>query len=120
MDKLQAYNQFWNSFTYKAYNEVSTPSDAILPYITYEGAEDDFGSPVALTASLWDRSASWTNLVAKKKEIESTIGRGGKMVLYDGGAFWIRKGSPWAQRMGDDSDPSVKRIVMNLIVEFID
>lgn len=120
MDKLQAYNNFWNSFGCNAYNEASTPEDAAMPYITYEGAEDEFGHSLALTASLWNRSSSWVTLVELKKQIEAAISRGGAMIQYDGGAFWIRKGSPWAQRMDDESDDSVKRIVMNLIVEFID
>ena len=120
MDKLQAYNQFWNGFSWKAYEENSVKSGESLPYITYESADDDFGHALALTASLWDRSSAWTNLIAKKKEIEAYLGRGGMLVAYDGGAFWIRKGDPWAQRGKDESDDSVKRIILNLIVEFMD
>lgn len=129
MDKLQAYNTFWNGFIepmigaddkWKAYEEASVPSNAVLPYITYESASDDFGSSLALTASLWDRSSAWTTVIAKLKQVETEISRGGKMVAYDGGAFWIRKAQPWAQRMTDETDSSVKRIVLNLVVEFID
>ena len=120
MDKLQAYNSFWNSFGVKAYDETSVPYSTQMPYITYEMAEDSFGNDVALTANVWDRSSSWVTSVNKVKQIEQEIGRGGKLVKYDEGAFWIRKATPWARRMQDDSDDSVRRILMNIQVEFID
>ena len=120
MDKLQAYNAFWNSFSLRAYDGTSVPDGAIMPYITYEAAEDGFGSPVALTASIWYRSSSWTDAVSKLKEIEQEIGMGGKIIPYQNGVMWIKKANPWAQRLGEENDDSVRRIVMNLEVEFID
>lgn len=120
MDKLQAYNSFWNSFALTAYNEASVPSDAVMPYITYECMADGFDRSVALTASVWYRSTSWAEPVAKTKEIEQAITRGGVLVTYDGGAFWIRKASPWMIQMSDDLDDSVRRTILNVEVEFID
>lgn len=120
MDKLQAYNSFWNSFGLKAYDETSVPDGAQIPYITYECAEDDFDNTLALTASVWYRSASWVETVNKTKQIENEIGRGGKLIPYTGGAVWIRKATPWAQRLGDESDDSIRRMILNLEVEFID
>lgn len=120
MDKLQAYNAFWNSFGLRAYEATSVPDGAIMPYITYESAEDDFNHQLALTASIWYRSASWSECVAKLKEIENEIARSGKIIPYSTGVMWIQKGIPWATRMGDENDDSVRRIVLNLIVEFVD
>lgn len=120
MDKLQAYNNFWNSFTLKAYDATSVPDGTTMPYITYECAEDDFDNTLALTASVWYRSTSWTDSVNKVKEITASIGKGGKMVKYDNGAFWVKKGTPWAQRLPDENDDSVRRIVLNIELEFID
>lgn len=120
MDKLQAYTNFWNGFALKAYDETSVPDDATMPYITFETMEDDFDHTLALTASIWYRSTSWVESVAKANEIRYAIGRGGKIVPYEGGAFWIRKGQPWAQRMSEDNDDSVRRTILNLEVEFID
>lgn len=120
MDKLQAYNSFWNSFSLKAYEENSVPDGVTMPYITYESAFDRFDYNVALTASVWYRSSSWAEAVAKTKEIGDYITRGGRMVKYDGGAFWIRTANPWAQRMPHESDDSVRRMVLNLQVEFMD
>ena len=42
------------------------------------------------------------------------------MVAYDGGAFWIKKASPWAQRMAEASDDTIRRIFLNASIEFID
>ena len=51
-------------------------------------------------------------------EIEAQIGRGGITLSLDNCAVWIKKGSPFAQRMGD-SDDMVRRIYMNIEAEFL-
>lgn len=119
MDKIQAFNSFWNRFL-KAYDENSVPDNAQLPYITYEIASDDFNNTLPLSASIWYRSTSWEDAVSKEKEIASYIGRGGKMITYDEGALWIRKGSPWAQRLKDDADDMIRRIILNIQAEYLD
>ena len=120
MNKIQAYFNFWSSFGLAVYDETSVPDTAVLPYITVEASSDVYGAELALTASLWYRSTSWTDVTLKEMQISEAIGRGGKMVTYDGGAFWIRRGTPWAQRMSEASDDSVRRIVLNVLLEFID
>lgn len=118
MNKVQALNTFWNSFSLNAYDASTVPDDLALPYITYSVAEDDFNYSVSLTASIWYRSKRWDEITAKLEEIADTIGRGGVMVPYDGGAIWIKKGSPFAQRVTDEDD-SIRRIYMNIEAEFI-
>ena len=120
MDKGQAYKSFWNSFGLKAYDETSVPDNEPMPYITFEMIEDDFGHSVGLTASIFYRSSSWIDVVAKSKEIEAVIGRGGVVKPFDGGAMWIKKANPWARRSTDENDDSVRRIILNIEVEFID
>lgn len=120
MNKIQALHSFWNGFSLKAYDEYSVPDDANLPYITYEVSSDDFGNAIAQTASLWYRSSSWSEVTAKEQEIANYITKGGRIVRYDGGSFWIQKASPWAQRMDDPSDDMIRRIILNVTVEFLD
>lgn len=120
MDKLQALHRFWSGFGWKAYDETSVPDEAVLPYVTYEAAVSEFDREIAVTASLWFRSTGWTEITAKEKEIGETISRGGRIVPYDGGAFLIRKGQPWAQRMGSSGDDDVRRIVLNCEIEYLD
>lgn len=120
MDKLQAYNQFWNSFGIPAYDESTVPDDAKPPYITYSAASDSFGNGLFLTASIWYRDTSWAGATRKEREISEFVGRGGVNVAYDNGAFWLSKGSPWAQRMADPEDDMIRRIVLQINVEFFD
>lgn len=120
MNKEQAYQSFWESFGIPAYDETSVPDDAELPYITYESATDDLGHTLGLTTSIWYRSTSWKEITAKKDEIESAISRGGVQVPYDGASFWIAKANPWCQRMADESSDMIRRLVLNVQVEFLE
>lgn len=120
MNKIQALHKFWSDFGLKAYDENSVPDDAKLPYITYEVTYDDFGNALAQSASLWYRSSSWESITEKEQEIADFITRGGRMIAYDGGAMWIQKSTPWATRIGDPNDEMVKRIILNISIEFLD
>lgn len=117
MDKYQALNSFWNSFL-KAYDENSVPDGAVMPYMTYEVATDSFGEEVAITNSLWYNSTSWENISKKADEISQALGLGGSLVQYEGGGMWIKRGTPFAQRLKTDKD-TIKQIVLNFSIEFI-
>lgn len=119
MNKIQALHSFWNSFGLKAYDETDVPDNAELPYITYESMFDDFKSTLYLSASLWYYGTGMTEISTKMLDIESQIGKGGKIVKYNNGAFWIRKGSPFAYRMQDTND-MIRRVILNVIIEFIE
>ena len=120
MDKQQTLNSFWNSFGLPAYDELTVPDDAVLPYITYETTVDDFGYLLTCSASVWYRSSEWAAITRKANEIGERIGRGGRMLDYEGGAVWLSKGTPWQRRMADPDDDMVRRIIMNLNVEYMD
>ncbi len=120
MTKEQAVSAFWNSFGWLAYDETSVPDQEPLPYITHEIATDDFGHEVAQTASLWYRSTGWREITEKLHEIETKVTKGGIILAYDGGALWIRRGDPWAQRMSEASDDMIRRIVINYTIEYMD
>ena len=119
MTKAAAIYQFWNGFGLKAYEENSVPDDASFPYITYQLVTDSFDREIPLTASLWYRSESWTGINAKTEEISQKISRGGKVIPCDGGAIWLKRGQPFAQSMGDESDNLIKRKYLNITAEFM-
>ena len=119
MTKAAAIYQFWNSFGLKAYEENTVTDDAAFPYITYQLVTDSFDREVAATASLWYRSESWTDINAKTDEISQKISRGGKIISCDGGAIWLKRGQPFAQNMGDESDDLIKRKYLNITAEFL-
>ena len=119
MTKAAAIYQFWNSFGLTAYEENTVPDDADFPYITYQLATDSFDREIMLTASLWYRSESWAAINAKTDEISQKISRGGKIISCDEGAIWLKRGQPFAQNMGDESDDLIKRKYLNVTAEFI-
>ena len=119
MTKAAAIYQFWNSFSLTAYEENTVPDDAVFPYITYQLVTDSFDREIPLSASLWYRSESWTAINAKTEEISQKIGRGGKIISCDGGAIWLKRGQPFAQNMGDESDGLIKRKYLNITAEFM-
>ena len=119
MTKAAAIYQFWNSFGLTAYEENSVPDDAAFPYITYQLVTDSFDREIPLSASLWYRSESWTAINAKTEEISQKISRGGKIISCDGGAIWMKRGQPFAQNMGDESDDLIKRKYLNITAEFM-
>ena len=121
MTKAAAIYDFWAGFGLPAFEENSVPTgkDApAFPYITYQLITDSFGGGVAMTASLWYRDSSWGRANAKADEISEAIGYGGDVILYDAGSIWIKRGQPFAQRMGDASDKKIKRIIINIEAEY--
>ena len=116
-DKWTAQNTFWNSFGINAYDANTVPENATLPYITYEARTADLDEQVLVTASIWYRSNSWTEISQKAEEISDYIG-GGTGVSYGTGRLWITKETPFAQRMSEESDPLIRRIVLQVIAEF--
>ena len=119
MTKAAAIYQFWNSFGLTAYEENTVPDDATFPYVTYQLVTDSFDRELQLTASIWYRSESWTDINAKTEEIGKKISRGGKIVPCDGGAIWLKRGQPFAQSMSDESDDLIKRKYLNITAEFM-
>ena len=119
MTKAAAIYQFWSSFGLTAYEENTVPDDATFPYITYQLVTDSFDREIPLSASLWYRSESWTGINAKTEEISQKISRGGKIISCDGGAIWLKRGQPFAQNMGDESDDLIKRKYINITADFI-
>ena len=127
MTKAAAIHAFWNSFGVKAFeenyvkdaDENGNPIEPEMPYITYQLVTDSFDREVSATANIWYRSTGWKAINAKTEEISQKIGRGGKIIPCDGGAIWLKRGQPFAQNMGDESDDLIKRKYLNITAEFM-
>lgn len=120
--KAATIYEFWNSFEMPAYEENSVPTgeDAPkFPYITYQLVTDSLGNEVAMTASLWYRGTSWVEANAKTEEISQRIGRKGAVLDCNGGKVWIKRGTPFAQNMSDESDNLIKRKYLNITAEYL-
>lgn len=131
MNKQQAYSSFWGGFGVLAFEENSVPDDNVIeqlikagvakakyPLITYQVIVDSLDGSVFPTASIWDKSSSWERADLLSNSISQRITDMGTLQLDDGRMF-ITKGSPFAQHMGDESDHTIKRIVLNIGVEFL-
>lgn len=129
MNKQQAYSAFWSEFGVLAFEENSVPTQDVLKamakdmnlpsdrYIAYQVLIDDIDHPVFPTASIYDKSSSWeradtlANLISNRIQTMDTI-------RLDNGRMFITKGSPFAQHMREEGDSSIRRIVLNLGIEF--
>lgn len=130
MNKEQAYNSFWSGFGVLAFEENSVPDDKTIqslidagvaeakyPYIAYQVITDDLGHPVYPTASIYDRSTSWKRATDLKNEISEYIQKMNTIKL-DNGRMFITKGSPFAQQQLESEDMNIRRIILQLGVEF--
>ena len=130
MNKQQAYKAFWGSFGVLAFEENSVPEDDVIqelikggaaaskyPYITYQVLIDDLGQPVYPTASIYDKSTSWEKADTLTNAISARIQKMNTIKL-DSGRMFITKGSPFGQHMLEEGDKSIRRVVLNLAVEF--
>lgn len=120
MNKEQAIQAFWEQFLIPVYDETSVPDTATFPRLTYEGQSDNFGERIASSVSIWTRGTSWAQAENIKRDIENAITRGGVLVKHESGAVWIKRGNPFSLRLTDGSDDMIRRIMINLELEFID
>lgn len=113
----EAIQQFWEQFL-RAYDENTVPDGAVLPRITYSYSRAEFGPVVPLSASIWDRSYRWEGVETVAEEIYETLGLGGIILEYDDGKLWLRRGTPFSQRMAE-ADDAIRRIYINIEAEFL-
>lgn len=118
MDKWQAIQAFWSSFGMPAYDENTVPDDAQMPYIAYEAKTANLGQSLYMTAQIFYHTHSWAEISQKADEIGRYIGYGNKIIKLDNGYMYITQGSPFAQRMSEDSNGDIRRIIINIAVEF--
>lgn len=120
MTKAGALHAFFNSFGIPFYPSSSVPEDTIFPWGTYDAVFGAWGDePIAITANLWYRTESEKEPNDKIKQISAAVGLGGKIVLFDEGAIWIKRGEPFVQNLSDETDDLIKRRYINLTVEYL-
>jgi len=129
MNKQQAYSEFWSRFGVLAFEENSVPTDDVIeeiikgtslkkyPYIAYQVITDDIDHPVFPTASIYDRNTSWERADLLTNTISAYIQQMDTIKL-DNGRMFITKGSPFAQHQLEDADTNIRRVILNLGIEF--
>lgn len=121
MDKSQAIHEFWSQFGLPAYDENTVPDEAEMPYITYDVGVGSLGDFINLNGSLWYKSTSWREISQKADEIEKAVKENGYYILdiENRGHLYITGGIPFYQRMSEPADDMIRRIYINLNVEFL-
>ena len=120
MTKGQAIHNFWSGFGLPAYDESTVPDDTPFPYITYTVSTDSFDNTVMMNASLWYRSESWKDISEKTEEIAAYIvNMFPPTIKIDSGRLYISMGSPFAQRMADESDKKIRRMLLSINAEYM-
>lgn len=103
-----------------AYATASVPDNAEYPYATVEMVVGSFwDGEVSLSVSLWYYGDSESEPNAGARALAAIVGPGGRVLPCDGGAVWVKRGSPFSQSMGDTADDKIKRRHINLTAEFI-
>ena len=128
MTMAEALHAFWSSFQVNAWDSATVPDEITMkalgldpyPRITYDvsvGYWED--GNILMAASLWYRSPTWEDITLKADEIGARIGMGGIILHYTGGAIWLKRGTPFYQRMADPEDDMVRRIYINVAAEYL-
>lgn len=120
MSKASALQTWFSGFGLTAYEESNVKASPTFPYLTYTYATGDFDSgEVPIIVNLWYRTEGNTAINAKSEEIYSRIGRGGVHVPVEGGAIWLKRGSPFSQALAEPSDANIRRRYINITAEFL-
>lgn len=120
MTKDKALHRWFSGFGMTAYAASSVPEDAVLPYLTYElitGAWE--GGEVSLSVDLWFYTTSEAVPNAKAQKLSEAVGLGGVVLPCDGGAIWLKRGSPWCRSLWDETDGNLKRRRINISAEYM-
>lgn len=116
-----ALHAFLSGMGMPAYPRAAVPDGAELPYLTYPltvGYWD--GGEVNIPITMWFRTTSEAIPNAAVRHVKEVVPRGGVVVPCDGGALWVKRGSPFAQALlVEGEEDGVKRRLVNLDVEYM-
>lgn len=117
LNKWTAQKVYWSSFGMPAYQELTVPDDAKMPYITYQTANGQLGGVVNVSASVYYKGTSWAAIMQEVSQMEKFIDR---QVLIEGGIMKVRKPlSNFAQPMSEAGDTKIRRILLTVEIEFL-
>ena len=119
MTKGAALQSFFDGIM-TSYAASAVPDDATLPYLTYELITNAWdGGEVGLTVNMWFRTTSEKEPNAAADKLSKAIGFGGVLLHCDDGVIWLKRGSPWAQSLADETDKTIKRRYINVTAEYL-
>ena len=105
-------SRFFSGFDIPAYPEDFIPEKAALPYLTV--IPEGWGAQSSFHARLWYPSDGGKRPILKKTDEIRTALADGLEIDCEGGAVFLRAGSPWAQSM---DNPAEKYLCTYLTLE---
>ena len=119
MTKGAALQSFFGGIM-TSYAASSVPENATLPYLTYDFSTSAWdGGEVGLTVNMWFRTTSEKEPNVAVDKLSKAIGLGGVQLPCDDGVIWLKRGSPWAQSLTDETDKTIKRRYINVTAEYL-
>ena len=119
MTKGAALQSFFDSIM-TSYAASAVPGNATLPYLTYDFITSAWdGGEVGLTVNMWFRTTSEKEPNEAVDKLSKAIGLGGVQLPCDDGVIWLKRGSPWAQSLTDETDKTIKRRYINVTAEYL-
>ena len=119
MTKGAALQSFFDGIM-TSYAASAVPENATLPYLTYDCITSAWdGGEVGLTVNMWFRTTSEKEPDAAVDKLSKAIGLGGVQIPCDDGVIWLKRGSPWAQSLTDETDKTIKRRYINVTAEYL-
>lgn len=117
MTREAALKNFFSSFEIPAYLSSQVPEVTSFPWLVYEGTGGNWGDTINIAVKLWYHSESELEPNAKVREISESIGVGGKVISYDDGKMWLKRGTPWCVNAQDEADKATKVKQLNITIE---
>lgn len=117
--KAGAFHAWIEDFGMPAYSSACVPTNARLPYITYEFSSGMFGEQQhAIVVNVWyGENASESEVNDKAEEIGRALGLGGVRLACEGGMVWLMRGEPFSQTVSDTA--GLHRRYINITAEFL-
>lgn len=118
--KGEALHAFFSKFGLPVYAANNVPDDVEPDYLTYEMKMSAWGDgETNITVNLWFYTESEAVPNQKAQELSDAFGLGGVLLSCDGGAIWLKRGSPFCQALTDPTDRNKKRRYINVTAEYL-
>lgn len=120
-DIRDALHDFWEQFGLPAYLEDCVPTDAVLPYITYNVTQSGFNGSVVLTAYNWHARviSGDRDRTEMMDRIADAFPVGGQMLPVDGGYIVMyRNDADFQTNWQDENDKDVLAGRTSYIVQY--
>lgn len=116
VDVASALYTFFSGFGITAYTTNNAPSDAVLPYLTYDLVVGKTLSSTPLGARLWWEGTLPRAVLEKCDEIQACIGTG-IQIPCGNGYIWLYQGEPFAQPVTDEDD-RLSTLYLNITAQY--